>query len=173
MAFKVITDTGLDNASAVVTDANAYVSVEAFLLYWVDRGHDYSDYEPDAIQANIIKATDYIERRFGTRFKGIPQYETQGLSWPRSHVRKRSGILVEGVPLAVRQACSEYAARSLLGTTLWADPTVNRNIKKTVTAVGPIREEVEYIGGGLSDADFPVADALLADLILANGSVTR
>lgn len=173
MAFKVITDNGLDNADAVVTDANAYVSVADFLAYWTLRNIDYTDYEVEVIQANIVKATDYIERRFGMQFKGIRVDGTQALAWPRNGVRTRDGVLVEGVPPKVRQACSEYAARSLLGTTLWSDPIINRNIKKTVKAIGPIRNEVEYIGGGLSDAEFPNADALLAEYVSTTGSVIR
>lgn len=173
MAFKVITDSGLDDSDAVVTDANAYVSLEDFLAYWLDRGTDYSDYEPEAILANIIKATDYMERRFGRAFLGRKVYPTQALSFPRAKLYLRDGSLVEGVPLKVRQACAEYAARSLLGKVLWADPTVNRNIKKKVTGVGPIREEVEYLDGGLSDEVFPSADALLAEYLMKHGSNTR
>lgn len=177
MAFKVISDNGLetdeDDVTIVVAAANAYVSVEDMLAYWLDRGIDLSDYDAEAVQANIIKATDYIERRFGPVWRGVRSLTGQCLSWPRTGVRTRDGVDVTTVPKQVRHACAEYAYRSLLGTSLWSDPTLNRNVKRKVTAVGPIREEVEYVGGGLATEDFPLADALLADFIYPRGTVTR
>lgn len=170
MGFVVVSDTGLEDADAT---ANSYASVTFFLTYWADRGFDYSDYDGEAIQANLVKATDYIERRFKNRFLGQLMSLEQRLSWPRSNVFTREGRTVTEVPTAIREACAEYAARSLLGTALWGDPSVNPNVRKTVTALGPIRDEVEYVGGGLADSEFPLADALVSEFVLSSGGVYR
>jgi len=176
MAFNVIADDGLitvDAVEVIDTIANSYASVSDFLTYWLERNTDYSDYDPEALQANLIKATDYIERRSGQKFFGIRYDGTQALSWPRQSVYTRDGVAVIGVPLAIRKACMEYAARALLGTALWSDPAVNRNVKKTVSQLGPIRDEVEYVGGGLTSETFPLADALIAPFVMTPGSTYR
>lgn len=177
MALNVINDNGRvdanDDLSAIDTVSNSYASVSAFLTYWLDRNLDYTDYDIEAVQAALLKASDYIERRFGQVFKGTRIDGTQALAWPRYGVYSRDGVLVEGVPPALRTACIEYAARSLLGTALWSDPVVNPNVRKIVSGIGPIREEVEYVGGGLTSETFPLADSLIAPYIIAAGGVMR
>lgn len=170
MAFTVVSDTGLEDGDVT---ANSYASVEFFLSYWAERGLDYSDYDAEAVQANLIKATDYIERRFFGRFKGRRLVENQSLSFPRSYLYNREGTRIDIVPPAVRKACAEYAARSLLGTALWSDPSVNNNIRRTSTSLGPISETIEYIGGGLTAETFPLADALLDEFLAVRGNVFR
>lgn len=66
MAFVVEDDTG-------VKSANAYVSVQEFKDYHADRGNALSGGSGDQQKA-IVKATDYIDKRFGARFKGQKAY---------------------------------------------------------------------------------------------------
>lgn len=183
MAFEVITDNGRadaeDHESAINTTANAYVSLADFLSYHADRNMDYSDYEPEAIQAAIVKATDYMERRHGRRFKGRRIDGGQALSWPRIGVYSYDGYRMaadaNGIPLvptAVRNACAEYAARELLGTALMPDPSLNRNVMKTVNKVGPITDETHYAGSPDLLTDYPAADMLLSDYVTGSGGGT-
>lgn len=71
MAFIVEDGTG-SNANA-----NAYVDVAFVTTYLTDRNRQTEnswDSSTSAVQqASIIKATDYIDRKFFNRFKGKPR----------------------------------------------------------------------------------------------------
>lgn len=67
MAFKV------ENGSGVVK-ANAYGTVQGFRDYHVDRGVDVSGLSDSHIQSLLVKATDYIDTRWGASFKGEREY---------------------------------------------------------------------------------------------------
>jgi hypothetical protein len=177
MAFKLLTDNGLvdaeDAESDVLTDANAYVDFETFVSYWLDRGTDYSDYDPEVVQAAIVRATDFMERKFYNQFLGRRLYTYQALSWPRSHVYDEDGEAIVTVPLVVRHACAEYAARTLGGTDLWADSAGAPNVRRKVVSIGPIREETEYTGGSAAPIEFPLAESLLGRYMAETGRVYR
>ena len=66
MAFTVENGTG-------IRSANAYITVTEFKSYHSDRGNTLSGGSTDQQRA-LIQATDYIDKRFGHRFKGIRKY---------------------------------------------------------------------------------------------------
>lgn len=106
-AFTVEDGTGL-------AGANAYVSLSEADDHHAGRAHaGWSSADLASKQAAIVKATDHIELVYGERFIGQRASEAQGLSWPRELAYDRDGNLLEGVPLPVRQACAEFAARAL------------------------------------------------------------
>lgn len=159
-----------------VANANSYVTVEDFLNYWLDRNIDYSDSEPEQLQAALVAATDYIEQRFSLRWKGR-QYEVdQALSWPRIGVVTREGIRYEynEIPLKLKKAVMEYGKRALVKVLL-PDPTVDPNVRRTEIHVGPIREIVQYAGGPAVDVfrPYPSADLWLGDLITGGSGVYK
>jgi len=176
MTFKVVSSngrTGETDLDPIDTAVNSYAALIPFLDYWLLRNIDYSDYDAEVIQAALVKATSYMDRKYATRWRGVRIDPAQPLGWPRKSVFTNDGYAVDPVPNALRQACMEFAARTLLGADLWADPSVNRNVRKTVNQVGPIREEVEYIDGGTAPPEYPMAETLLVDLIHAAGSTSR
>ncbi len=86
MAFTVETGEGLSTA-------NAYVAVAAFKTYHKYRSNSIGTAGSGDIQDAIVKATDYIDRRFRNRFIGIRKERdrstnattpAQRLEWPRS-----------------------------------------------------------------------------------------
>jgi len=169
MGFVVEDGTGQD-------DATSYASVEDFISYFADRGTDYTDTEPEAIQAALIKATDYVEQRFQHRWKGRRNTQEQALSWPRSGVLDRDGapIATDALPVRLVRAVFEYAKRALTAE-LMPDPTVDPNVKRTKTTVGPISEEIEYSGGAAIQTikPYPTADRWLNELLTPAGGVMR
>lgn len=169
MAFVVEDGTGQDNA-------NSYASVEGFINYFADRGTDYTDLEPDAVQAALVKATDYVELRYAYRWKGRRNTVEQALSWPRSGVRDRDGaaLATDALPVRLVWAIYEYAKRALTAELL-PDPTVDPNVKKTSTTVGPIKEDIEYSGGASvqSIKPYPMADRWLDELTVPAGGIMR
>jgi hypothetical protein len=164
MAFVVETGTALSTS-------NAYVSLTDYRTYLLDRGIDEGDTDDDLIRAAIIKATDYIDRRF--RFKGlrVDPDTPQALAWPRKEVYDREGYLLASdvIPVALKQAAIEYAYRARTEE-LWNVPTLDAagtlNAKRE--KVGPIETEYQYSSGFASTIKpYPQADSLLRDLILA------
>lgn len=155
MAFVVETGAGL-------VDSNAYAS-EAFVDgYHSDRGNTKWVGSASLKQACIIRATDYIEKRFGARFRGMKWGPTQSLEWPRLGAYDDDDYSLTGVPKQLQQATAEYALRALLLGELAPDvpaPVPPQNnasgssssstsyagpVKLARSVVGPIEEEFEY-----------------------------
>lgn len=174
MAFKVMPASGLETDDTPVDDATSYLGVEEFILYWVDRNKDYSDLEPEAIQAALVKATDYIEARFMFRFKGVRLNGEQSLAWPRKGAYDAEGFRQEGLPKRLTNAVAEYAARALTAE-LAPDPTTDPNIKQKTETVGPISETTIYSGSAASTKfrPYPMADAWLLELCTQLGVAYR
>lgn len=169
MAITVEDGTGKD-------DANALVDVAFFSSYHTERGRAIPAASGDIEQA-IILATDYFEQRWRDRLKGRREFEAQALSFPRVGLRDRDGYKVEGVPIRLKQAISEYALRAV-DTTLLPDPTVadsGRPIVETSEKVGPIEETTRYQEGGAQQTlrPYPAADRMLSDYVFPGGRTFR
>lgn len=130
MSFKVEDGTGLP-------DSNAYVDVAFANSYFTLRGNqDWEALsEPQKEQA-IVLATDYIDMRWGSRFKSQPLHpDTQALLFPR--------VEWDGIPTQLKRATVEYAVRSAVNGDLWPDPSVDESgmvVSELKEKVGPIEE---------------------------------
>ena len=105
MAFTVEDGTGLEAA-------NAYLALQAYKDHHEDRGRDdatdgtYSDAE---IQGAIVQASDYVDKRFGRRYRGDKSSYAQGLEWPRVDAYTDEDYSFRGVPKPLEKAIAEYA----------------------------------------------------------------
>ena len=115
MAFTPETGQGLPNS-------NSYATVAFADTYHADRGHVSWANLPTATKEQcLVRATDYIEKRFGRRFRGERKGDStqQALEWPRLNCWDDNRLLLANgnqIPLALLQATAEYALRaSLLG----------------------------------------------------------
>jgi hypothetical protein len=179
MAFTVEDGTGLD-------DSNSYASVAEFDAYFTDRANSAALALSDAtVQACLIKATDYIDQRFGARFIGTAVYEEQALAWPRDN----TGIDMfdfdeeteEGViPVKLKYACIEYALRAN-DAPLAPDPTISESGVAMVTTMqkaGPVEQRFATAAGSSNAASvnllrpYPGADMYLRDLLVLSGNRT-
>lgn len=163
MAFIVEDGTGL-------ATANALCSVEFADAYFTDRAVAAWTGDAAAKQGALIRATDYVEGRFASRFRGARQYPDtpQALSFPRTGI-DASGM----VPQGIQKAVAEYALRAL-SKSLTLDPVTDvsgRALKKVRRKVGPIETETEY-----SDSTrvtlfqpYPAADMLLVPYLRPAG----
>lgn len=154
MAFTTEDGTG-------VAGANSYVDVAFMDNYFSERNiAAWSGTNPEK-QAWAIRATDYLEGRFGSRFLGTPATETQGLHFPVAGETT--------VPTALKRACCEYALRAKTAP-LAPDPAVDSTgltVVTTVKKVGPLEKHFEAVGSH-QPAPFrayPAADMLLAGLL--------
>jgi len=123
-----------------VAGANAALTLQEFKDHHDDRGRDYAGagYTDAQIQAAIVKATDYSEKRWGTQYRGEKGSSDQGLSWPRTSAMDDQGRLITERPSEWIKGVAEYAWLSLtLGTEL---APVGTNVAGRVTeeTVGPI-----------------------------------
>lgn len=147
MAFVVEDGTGL-------ADANAYASVESVDDYHSDRGNTKWTGADAAKEAAIIRATDYLDQRFGNLFRGSKGTDAQALEWPRYDARSDNGYYYEGVPVNLAKAVAEYALRALLSNVLAPDPSALNPSQSMVAGVsngtagsgGPITSTQKVIG---------------------------
>lgn len=146
-------------------DAVAYISVAYANAYHAARGRtDWDALADAACELAIVRATDYIELRFGPRFRGQRRSREQALQWPRYSAFDNSGNAMDGTDLVPRQlqkACAEYALIASRNGELAANPPLNngkQSVLGVVTAtggasgqisrkheiVGPIERDVTY-----------------------------
>lgn len=168
MTFTVEDGTG-------VTDANAYIAVAGADTYFLERAvASWAAATTDAKQAAVIRATDYIEARFGQRFLGTKLTTTQGLSFPRDNLYDLEGTQIEGMPRGFLNAVCEYAVRAL-SADLWNEPF--RDAKGRIVVerkkVGPIEKDIRYaFNRDVSQVKpVPGADRLILQYCNARGPV--
>ena len=191
MALTVEDGTGLVGADAYISVANA----DTYFL--ASANATWAAATSPAKEVAIIKATRYIEKRFGTKWKGLIASSEQALGWPRRYVYDERGTeLVDQVPVQIARACAEYAvqalANPLIPETVYpiADgaPVPFGRINRKVEKVGPVYEETYYsvsgvhaskVGSGSSLVDgdkvvqYPEADFLIGPFIKSTKGVSR
>ncbi len=169
MAFTVEDGTGLD-------DANAYIEVDYADEYFDDRGITAWTGSSTVKEQAIVRATDYVETRYGNNFAGQREVDGQALSFPRDYIYDFEGNEIEGVPVNLKKAVAEYALRAL-SAALMPDPDVNdsgRAVKSTRQVVGPIEDTTEFFQGvARLTKPYPAADKLLSSLLVSRGGVIR
>lgn len=174
-------------------DANAYVDVGTFKQYFDDRGMtaQYTGFTTAQIQVAIVLATDYVDRRWFNRFLGVRLNSTQSTQWPRDNVVDDLGNPVEGIPLVLKKAISEYALRALTtvllndgapvpspGSSLTPGPQPIGRVSRVEQGVGPLKQATDYdirgyqspqgtslVRGSLF-GEFPAADLLMEQLLV-------
>lgn len=169
MAFVVEDGTGKNNA-------NSYASVADADAYFADRAVGAWAGDESVKQAALIKATDYLDARFGARFIGEKASAEQALEWPRAG----AGFLDSEVPVKLERACFEYAVRALtaeLAPDLKVDAS-GLSLFAKKKKVGPIETEYAAQQSGLGSTPmlirpYPAADMLLRGLLYSSNSVIR
>lgn len=121
MAFQV--ESGSGDAGA-----NAYIDVAYFRTHHTDRGNTaHIDFTDTDVQSGIIRASEYVDKRFGLRFVGLRKIKDQGLEWPRLDAFDADGYLLSGsddLPRNLEKAVAEYALRALICGVLAPDPVL-------------------------------------------------
>lgn len=113
-----------------------------------------------------------------TAFSGGVDGGEQPLEFPRLNLYSKSGTLVKGIPLGLRQATAEYAIRAA-GDTLFTDPVIDdsgREVRETAERVGPIEERTVYTEGSVVAVEikpYPAADRLLIEYVTSGTRLIR
>jgi hypothetical protein len=136
VAFVVEDGTGLSTA-------NAYISVATGDTHHADRGRtDWAAATNANREMAIVRATDYIDQRFGIRFIGEKGSGSQALEWPRLSAFDKDGYLLNGIPTQIEKACAEYALVSLRQGELAPNPPL------------PVPDQA-VVGGGIVVGSVP------------------
>lgn len=163
MAFVVEDGTGLQASTA-------YIEVAFADDYFADRNVTlWSSYSQLEKEAAIIAATDYVDARWGSLFKGQVIFLDQALLFPRS--------AFDGIPTLLKKAVAEYALRAA-SAPLAPDPEQDPSgyqVSRKMEKVGPIEERTDFafMGPGASRRilrSYPAADMLLHSLLRDWGS---
>lgn len=145
-------------------DAVSYIDATFFSDHHTARGRDLSEWNTAAIEAACVKATDYVDQRFGLRFRGDRQLKDQALQWPRLDAYDDDGFAFSGldtIPRDLKKAVAEYAriVLTLTGSELLPNPappfaSINEDgetvggasgqVTRDRSVVGPIEEEKWY-----------------------------
>jgi len=161
MTFTPETGSGL-------SDANAYIDLAFALEHHTDRSNvvwTHMSVTDSMRQSAIIRATDYVDKRFGRRFRGQRKLLNQALEWPRLDAFDDDDFLLSAsdVPRKLKMAVAEYAIRALVLNVLAPDAptivkpqdfdtdayvreeTINSGIVTQETVkVGPVSESKSY-----------------------------
>ncbi len=101
-----------------IPDANAYVSEAYADTHHADRNNTaWATFLTAEKEAAIIRASDYLDKRFASRFVGVRKTKSQGLEWPRVNAFDQDGYLLSGVddiPRQIEKATAEYALRAVM-----------------------------------------------------------
>lgn len=166
-----------------VPNANAYISVEYFKEYHLDRSNSIvnpattAEYTDPQIQGAIVVATDYIDAK--PCIVSAPLTDTQTTQFPRNP-SGYSGL--DGIPVEVKRATAEYALAQLQGgiEKSYGFEEVNNYVTSVRSKVGPIEEETTYARPAnlATVRKVPVAERLLSSFLCNAGrfgtfSVTR
>ncbi len=171
MALVVEDGTGLANAES-------YLSVSAADTYHLNRGHTaWASKTTTEKEVALRKATEYIDARYQSRFKGIVEFPDtpQALQFPRLYICGYTGI-----PVTLERATAEYALRALAAE-LAPDPVVDPSglaIVGTRKKVGPIETETNFASEGPGSVKqilraYPAADMLLVPLLNPKSGTIR
>jgi hypothetical protein len=163
-----------------LANANSYVVLAFADQYFLDRAVTTWTGADAIKQSALVRATDYVEGRFGPKFLGCSFSETQSLFFPTASglTNPTTGVLIpDPLPVKLLKAICEYAMRALT-VTLAPDPTTDatgQRVQATVEQVGPIQESITYAPGGTIFVfkPYPAADMLLKGLYRTTGGTLR
>ena len=182
MVTVVVEDgTGLSTANSYSSEANATTYLTDY-AHTVSGGGDVWDAATSGAKGiALVSATEWIDKTFGGRFKGISKSSRvsstgQALEWPRQDVQSYSGDYVDAntIPTDVARACA-YAAFAHLGETsgLMPDIATPGTITLERDKVGELETEVRYQGGKGQIKKFTKVERLLSEFLLSRGRLAR
>jgi len=169
MAATFIIETGEGHE-----DSNALLSVEEADQIAENYGDSPAWYaaSDDKKENAIREATRYMDTAYP--WKGHKTNTDQALQWPRAECYDEDDNYVdsESIPNKIKEACAYLALKVIEGTILLEDIESSDRVKRTRDVVGPLSEEIEYVGGDVPGKEFQIADRLVSPFIAGGESFT-
>lgn len=166
------------NSTVGDANQNAYVAESFVDTYHTDRNNTaWFDFTSPEKQSAIIRASEYVDKRFGRRFKGQRRSFDQGMEWPRIDAVDEDGYSFPDNPTQLQKAVAEYALRAALCGVLAPDPFLpvpkqslesgntdrtqepSGEITRKLEKVGPVQEETYYRSPSQAATSNPSAGA--------------
>jgi hypothetical protein len=161
MALTVETGTGSATANSYISqaDADSYIASHGAESAWSALSSDDKD-------KYLRLACQYLDLRYANKFKGYKATKEQALCWPRTWVVDNNGFAYESneIPTCLKQAQVEAALRLLAGDDLLG-VIDSGTIKSESSALGPMSESIEYMGGKPIQKRYPKIESLLWQII--------
>ncbi|MDF1685357.1 MAG: hypothetical protein P1U50_01095 [Parvibaculaceae bacterium] len=124
--------------------SDAYIDADELSTYVTSVGLSLTG-DTDAQEANIRRATQYLDREY--TWRGYRTNETQALKWPRViSDGDEDGYSIDSdtIPQAIKDACAEIAYLYNSGVDLLAVDT-SGPVKRSKVKAGPVESETEYL----------------------------
>jgi hypothetical protein len=151
-----------------ILSANAYGDNVEFKAYHADRGNAFTGGGGDIDKA-CIRATDYIENRFGRRFKGVKQFA--GLSTARSTLTMTAQP-IDTETVVIGSITYRFMTTMALAFDVQIGANVDETLNNLIAAINLSGTEgTEYFAGMTENAD-AFAGAQSRDRILVAAKVT-
>lgn len=164
MSFTVEDGTGQESS-------NAYIAVATADTHHADRGNSrWEEFSTAQKEQAIVRATDYVDKRFGRLFVGTRKLRQQALEWPRNTAFDLDGHLLastDEIPRQLQRAVAEYALRAAIVNTLAPDPIPSvpsqdmsdaTETRTTPQAGGAIRRKSTRVGPVETDTSYALPD---------------
>lgn len=156
-------------SGAGVAGADSYASQATIDAYWAARPHDpnaavWAALDSDEKDGAARESTGYIDAICAMRYRGKRAGYIQGLEWPRTGALDDEGYELPALPQQLVDAVCELAPRASAAR-LMKDAEVSGVVKRTLTEIGPITEEIEYSHGTTDHERYGIVDHLLAPLL--------
>lgn len=163
MTLIVEDGTGLSNAESYisVTDADTYIAAY--------RGAN-ATWDSATVASKEVAARQATQYLDGTsRWKGVKEFSTQALDWPRNFAYDENNIAFDGIPAKLEQATAEVMFLIVTGETITETITkLSQTIREKVDVI-----EVEYSEGASVQPYFPIITRLISDLVISGASMGR
>ena len=152
------------------TNSQSYLSVADADTHHTARGNtQWTALSTPNKETALVRATDYIDKRFGRKFRGYKVSRAQALEWPRFAATDNDGFILgyDSIPPQLQKATAEYALRASILKVLAPDvpaPVPSQSfvtgetngsipatgeLKRTKVQAGPVLSEKEYRSAGV------------------------
>lgn len=157
-----------------MTTSESFASVSDADTYHSNRGNSAWTGSDSVKEIALRKATDFMEGRYGLRWRGRKHLRLQALSWPRDMAYDSDGYYVQTatIPAVVKNACAELAMRALTAV-LNPDDATPCIASESNSLPGPLSASVTYIGSKSAAPIYSAVDAMLRTLLIRGDVAER
>jgi len=131
----------------------------------------------DEFETALVRATRYLDDKYGQRWLGSRTNEDQALDWPRLGVEDPDGRWLDDdiVPQAVKDACCEAALELLVRGDL--SPSVSPDdsgaVQSESASVGPLSFSQSFSGAKSTEVSIPKVSRVLSGLTVSTDRIYR
>jgi len=160
-----------------VSGAESYASVADADAYWAARNEPaaWTAAETAEKEAALRIATEYLDARFGSRWRGVKADSDNALDWPRAGVHDENGYLLasDELPTALVRATIEAAGRQAASDLDGDVDADSRDIVEESLQAGKVKETIRFAGTKAADPYYTRIERLVARLIWPGGTIRR